>query len=76
MVQETAEQREARMQQEQAQGYIGPRTDHLADDTPYTVAGVTQGLPTPETDRATAQAGVTKGVLRPSVLARLPEDRS
>ncbi len=75
MAKETAEQREARMQQEQAQGYIGPRTD-VVDDDVYTVSGVTRSAPTPETDRATAEAAVRKGVLRPSVLARLPEDRS
>lgn len=55
-----------RVDQEQAQGFVGVEVDPTPNEN-YTVAGVSQGAPTPETDAdAAAKAGSTKfGAVKP-----------
>lgn len=48
-----AEQVQERVDQEQEQGYVGRKVDPTPNEN-YTVAGVTSGAPTPETDPALA----------------------
>jgi hypothetical protein len=70
MANETPQDRDYRTGQEQ--GHYGPKVDDTPNEA-YSVQGVVSGQPTPETDRATAEAAVRKGVLRPSALARLEQ---
>lgn len=48
-----AAQVQAKSDKETAQGFAGVETDPTPNEN-YTVAGVTSGAPTPETDRAAA----------------------
>lgn len=48
------QQLQERIDAENAQGFRGTATDTTPDEN-YTVAGVTSGAPTPETDPATAK---------------------
>jgi hypothetical protein len=54
------EQAQAKMDKEQDQGYRGVKVDTTPDEN-YSVAGVTSGAPTPETDPKMAEkVGGTK----------------
>jgi hypothetical protein len=48
-----ADEVQAKMDEEQEQGYRGTKVDPTPNEN-YTVAGVTSGAPTPETDPALA----------------------